>query len=137
MDELLFEQGWAHDPSEGLVAHLGGLWHRIKDGAHQFGFLAQPLHANRNGVVHGGMLMVFVDRAFGQTARVTSGARRAATISLNHQFMAPMAIGTFAVITPKVAKVTTRLAFMEGTATCDGEPVVSAQGVWRLARSGE
>lgn len=135
MEEHLIQQGWVHDPSEGLIAHVGGLWNRVHNSTHQFGFLAAPMHANRNGVVHGGMLMVFVDRAYGLTARLKSGATRSATISLNHQFMAPMPIGGFALIEPQVGSLTTRLAFMQGSVTCDNIPIVSAQGVWRLIRT--
>nr|WP_281389649.1 PaaI family thioesterase [Pelagibacterium limicola] len=93
------------------------------------------MHANRGGVVHGGMLSAFVDRAFGQMARETSAVDRVVTISLTVQFMIPMPIGQFATIAPKIVRMTGRLAFVEGTLICDSEPIVSAQGVWRLIRS--
>ncbi|WP_221930816.1 PaaI family thioesterase [Telmatospirillum sp. J64-1] len=128
-------QGWTHTPSEGFLAHVGGLWERNVDGQAEFGFLAEEMHANRNGVVHGGMLMTFIDRAFGQTARLASGAPRAATINLNTSFMMPMRIGSFATLRPKVVKLTKRLAFMEGTVICGDDVLTSAQGVWRLASS--
>ncbi|MFC7705457.1 PaaI family thioesterase [Plastorhodobacter daqingensis] len=127
----LREEGWRHDPADGFIAHVGGLWRR---GA-SFGLLATPHLVNRNGYVHGGMLMTFVDRAFGETSRVAAGAARGATVSLTHQFMAPMRIGSFAELDPKVVRLTGRMAFLEGTVICEGVPVVSAQGVWRLTHS--
>ncbi len=131
-------EGWVHDPSEGFIAFVGGLWRReipLETGsALQFGFLATADHANRNGMVHGGMLMTFVDRAFGMTARLVSGAPRGATISLNTQFMAPMRIGDFATLTPRIATQTTRLAFVDGTVLRGTTALMGAQGVWRLAR---
>lgn len=133
MKQKLVQDGWVHDPSEGLIAFLGGLWIRDVAGRRTFGLLPQPHHANRNGVVHGGMLMTFVDRAFGMTARLTSGAPRGATISLSHQFVAPLQIGSFATVEPKIVKLTTRMAFVEGTVMAGDEPVMQAQGVWRLA----
>lgn len=133
MENRLIEQGWTHDPSDGFLELVGGIWHRELDGQRQFGFLARPIHANRNGVVHGGMLMTFVDRAFGMSARMASGAERAATVNLNNQFMSPMEIGSFATITPRVAQLTRRLAFMEGSVMCGDVPILSAQGIWRLA----
>lgn len=137
MRETLEHQGWTHDPSEGFIALLGGLWHREVEGAREIGLLARAEHANRNGTVHGGMLMSFVDRAFGMTARMAAGAPRGATVSLTHQFLAPMHPGQFAWVAPRVVRMTPRLAFIEGTVICEGEPLVMAQGVWRLARRTE
>lgn len=131
--ETLIAAGWRHDPAEGLIAFLGGLWLRQMQGAHEFGLLPVLHHANRSGMVHGGMLMTFVDRAFGMTARLVSGAPRGATVSLSHQFVAPLHIGTFAMVRPKIIKLTTRMAFIEGTVFADDEPIVQAQGVFRIA----
>lgn len=133
MKAELETDGWVHHPSEGLIAHLGGLWIRETGGRYEFGLLAQPFHANRNGVVHGGMLMTFVDRAFGMTARLRSGAPRGATISLSHQFTAPLRIGGFATVEPRIIRQTRRMAFVEGTVFAGEEPILQAHGVWRLA----
>lgn len=136
MHDDLLRAGWRHDPSEGLIAYLGGLWLREDGGLRRFGLLPAPHHANRNGMVHGGMLMTFVDRAFGMTARLTSGASRGATISLSTQFVAPLRIGAFATVEPRVVKLTGRMAFVEGTVFAEGEAILQAQGVWRLAAKG-
>lgn len=132
MTQNLLAEGWVHDPADGFIEHVGGMWLRGEVGAREFGFLAMPIHANRSGVVHGGMMMTFLDRAFGQTAREVSGAERTATISFSHQFMAPLKIGDFAMAAPRVTRFTTRLAFVEGTLMVGEEPILSAQGVWRL-----
>ena len=134
MNEKLLSEGWAHDPADGFIQHIGGMWLRGPQGAREFGLLAQPFHANRSGMVHGGMIMAFLDRAFGQTAREVSGANRTATISFTHQFMAPLRIGEFALALPRVTQVTGRLAFVEGSLIREGGVLVSAQGVWRLVR---
>lgn len=127
--------GWAHDPSDGFIAYLGGVWWREGASGPVYGFLAGSQAVNRNGFVHGGMMMSFVDRVFGLTARRVSGAPRGATVSLNHQFMTPMKIGAFAELEPRVIRLTPRMAFLDGTLVCGDQPVVSAQGVWRLART--
>lgn len=136
MAARLQEAGWVHDPSDGFIAYLGGVWVRERPDGRLYGFVAGDHAVNRNGFVHGGMLMSFVDRVFGLTARNASGAPRGATVSLNHQFMTPMKIGDFAQLEPRVIRLTPRMAFLEGTVFCGDEPVVSAQGVWRLAKSG-
>lgn len=128
-------EGWTLDPDDGFIGHVGKLWRRKEADGPVFAFVATPIHANRNGMVHGGMLMTFVDRAFGQAARAATGAVRGATISLSHQFLAPMHLGRRAEVRPRLIRATSRLAFMEGTVTVDGTPVLSAHGVWRQSHS--
>lgn len=137
MTKELLEDGWVHNPSEGLIAYLGGLWIRERADGHDFAFLADERHANRNGVVHGGMLMTFVDRAFGMSARMAAGAKRGATVSISHQFMMPMEIGQVATVTPRIVKLTRRMAFVEGTVFHETDPVMQAHGVWRLKNGDE
>lgn len=135
MEHDLLDAGWTLTPDEGFIGHVGGVWHRIVDGRSQFAFIARSIHANRNGAVHGGMLMSFADRALGQTARVSAGAVRGATVSLNHQFLAPVKIGDLVEMTPDVTKITSRMVFMSAIASVADTPVLSAQGVWRISRS--
>ncbi|SMH27776.1 PaaI family thioesterase [Mesorhizobium australicum] len=131
----MIDDSWTHDPSEGFLALLGGIWWRDRGNEREFAFLAEERHSNRNGVVHGGMLMTFVDRSFAIAARRASGATRTATISLSHQFLTPLQIGSFATVRPRILKLTKRVAFLEGTVWCDNDPVTQAQGVWRLSAS--
>ncbi len=135
MEQELINAGWALDADDGFVGHVGGLWRRVVRGETQVAFIARPIHANRNGVVHGGMLMTFVDRAMGQMARHSTGAARGATISLTHQFLSPVKIGDLIEMTPQVTRTTSRMVFLTGTACVGETPVVSAQGVWRVSHS--
>lgn len=135
--DRLLSDGWSPDPCEGLIAFLDAFWLREVEGRHEFGVLPDPRHANRNGMVHGGMLMTFIDRAFGMTSRTVSGARRGATISLSHQFVAPLHIGTFATIAPRIVRLTGRMSFIEGTVMAGDAVILQAQGVWRLDRGGK
>lgn len=135
MENDLAALGWTLDPDDGFIGHVGGLWRRDVDGKTRFAFIARPIHANRNGMVHGGMLMTFVDRAMGHTARQTSGAVRGATISLSHQFLAPVRLGDLAELTPVVTSATRRSVFLTGTVTVGDTPVLNAQGVWRVTHT--
>lgn len=135
MQDRLRAEGWHHEAHEGMIRHLGGLWHRRHHEGIATGFLAAPCHTNRNGVVHGGMLMTVLDRAFGVMAREASGAPRSATISLSHQFLRPLRIGEFAWVAPRVLQLTGRMCFLEGALVTDEGPVVQAQGVWRLIKA--
>lgn len=135
MDTDLTDGTWTPDPDDGFIGHVGGLWRREIGGKPEFAFVAQNFHANRNGVVHGGMLMTFIDRAFGHATRLASGAPRGTTVSLAHQFLTPAKIGDLVQIAPQITKATTRLVFVTGTAFIGDAPVISAQGVWRITRS--
>lgn len=135
MEQDLIAAGWTLDPDDGFVGHVGGLWRRELGADTQVAFIARPFHANRNGVVHGGMLMTFIDRAMGQRARKVTGAVRGATVSLTHQFLAPVRIGDLVVMTPEVVRQTSKMVFLTGTAHVGEEPVVQAQGVWRVTFS--
>ena len=135
MDYDLETHGWQLDPDDGFVGHVGGLWRRTVEGQPRFAFIARDFHANRNGVVHGGMLMTVMDRALGQTARFTMAAARGATVSLTHQFLAPVHIGDLVEVTPVVTRTTARMVFMTGTAFVGDAPVLSGQGVWRVSHS--
>lgn len=134
MEDFLTRNGWVFDSADGFIAHIGGLWHLTNQAGNHYGFVTRDIHANRNGVVHGGMIMSFVDRAFGMHSRLSSGSAKSATVSLSHQFVAPLQLGKFAALTPRIVKLTPRMAFIEGTVMCDDQPIVQAQGVWRLAR---
>jgi acyl-coenzyme A thioesterase PaaI-like protein len=135
MHNDLEKLGWRLEFDDSFIGHVGGLWLRELGEQRQFAFIAQEMHSNRNGVVHGGMLMTFTDRAMGQTARLTVQATRSATISMTHQFLAPVKIGDVVEIAPHITKVTARLVFVTGTAFVGDDPVVSAQGVFRVSHS--
>lgn len=79
------------------------------------------------------MLMTFVDRAFGMTARLTSGVPRDATVSMLHQFVAPLQIGSFAMVKAKDREANHTDSLCEGTVYSGDEPILQAHGVWRLA----
>lgn len=134
MEDFLTQNGWVFDPADGFIGHIGGYWRLTDQRGEHYGFITREMHANRNGVVHGGMIMSFVDRAFGLHSRLASGSDKAATVSLSHQFVAPLPLGKFATISPRIIKLTPRMSFIEGTVLCEDQPIVQAQGVWRLAR---
>ena len=80
--------------------------------------------------------MTFADRALGQVARLVTGAKRGATISLSHHFLAPVRIGDFVEMQPVISSVTARMVFVSGMAHVGDRSVVSAQGVFRIFHSG-
>jgi uncharacterized protein (TIGR00369 family) len=96
-----------------------------------FGFLATKDHENPNGVLHGGMLMTFIDTVMGDMAQTVAG-RFTATISLNVDFVASMPADGWVEGRPRLVRLTNTLAFMAGEAFNDGKLLISASGIWRV-----
>lgn len=97
-------------------------------------FLADARHANRRGVVHGGMISPAFDVGLGLRAGEAAGGHLCATVQLNVQFVGAMQIGDFAVVTPEVVRTTRSLVFMRGLMTVGDRVIASGNGVWKILR---
>ncbi|MDP4002581.1 PaaI family thioesterase [Methylobacterium sp. NEAU K] len=125
-------EGWAPVEDSGFIAHVGPLYIRAADGA--YAFRAEQKHANLIGVVHGGMVMSFADRALGQTAMRAADGANCVTIQLEMKFIDVGRLGDWIAICPQVVKRTGSMVFMRGDVR-DGERLVaSADGVWKILR---
>jgi uncharacterized protein (TIGR00369 family) len=130
-------EGWAiRDDEPGLIALVGPLWQRGEGEDIAFGFIAEEKHLNRRNVVHGGMLMAFADQALGLTAREANEALPQATIQLDTQFIAPVAVGEFVETKAQVVRRTRSVLFMRGTLTVEGRIVASVSGIWKVLGAG-
>ena len=124
--------GWAAIADDGFIDHIGPLYRRAQDGA--YAFRAEQKHANLIGVVHGGMLMSFADRALGEAAmRVADGAN-CVTIQLEMKFIDVGRLGDWITVRPQVVKRTGSLVFMRADVLDDARLVASADGVWKILR---
>ena len=63
--------------------------------ADRYGFLADHRHLNRNGMVHGGMIMTFADHAIGLAARTVNRTNSQATVQLDTAFLSGVEEGEF------------------------------------------
>src|SRR5207244_12112110 len=52
---------------EGFIGLVGPFWMRRSGDGCRYAFMAEPKHHSRRGIVQGGMLMTFADRAMGMT----------------------------------------------------------------------
>lgn len=128
---------WVEMQDDGFIGLVGPFFHKPFDGGpvSWFRFRAEDKHRNRGGVVQGGMLMTFADRALGTGARRGDMKRRQATVQLDVHFVRPVQIGEDVQFEAQIIRETRSLIFVSGTMTVGGEVVMTAQGVWKVSRS--
>ena len=123
--------GWELDRDEGFVALVGPIWMRRSGDGYRHAFLAEPKHHNRRGIVQGGMLMTFADRAMGRTCRYANEHQPQATVQLDMQFVDAVQIAEFVEATCRVVRRTRSLVFMGAELVVGSRVVAIATGVWK------
>lgn len=129
--------GWEMIRSRGFTRHAGPIWHRRDANGLIFGFRALPKHRNRNGVIHGGMIMTFIDRILG-VAIVDDAPdiRPHATIQLDTHFVSGAKVGEFVEARCELVRATKAVAFATATVFVGDRIVAKAQGMWKLREQG-
>ena len=125
--------GWTPCPwDDGMVAMVGPFWMKAEGGGAVYGFRAEKRHLNRQGAVHGGMIMTFADNSLGMASWMANGGRGQVTIQLDTQFIDAVKEGDFVEAHCKVVRQTRSLMFMAATLTVGPRIVATATGVWKL-----
>lgn len=128
----LEQAGWAIEPGDGYRNHIGPLWSRIDGDQKRFGMLTDARHANRFGVVHGGLLLSLADESLGITSLIANGGRRQVTIQLTSQFISSAQVGEFVESHTEVLRLTRTMVFVRGLLQVDDRIILSAEGVWKM-----
>lgn len=123
--------GWDRDDDEGFVALVGPVWKRRSGETDRYAFVADPKHHNRRGVVHGGMLMTFADRALGRACRYANAHKPQATVQLDVHFIDAVKIGEFVEARCRVVRRTRTLMFASAQLAVGARVVATANGVWK------
>lgn len=126
--------GWVAKPITAFDTLIGPFYFPAEGGTEACGFLADERHANRRGVVHGGMITPAFDVALGMRAWEAAGECLCATIQLNVHFSGALRIGDFAIVRAEVVRSTRSLVFMRGLMTAGEQTVASGDGVWKILR---
>src|ERR1700737_3899125 len=133
--EKIKAPGWAVVETPGFVHLVGPLWHRVVNGEHEYALVAQDKHHNRRGLVQGGVLMTFADRACGMTAGFVSGRPKLATVQLDTHFVEAGKIGEILTTRPRVVRSTRSLIFVSTEVTVDKRCIAMANGVFKLLKN--
>jgi acyl-coenzyme A thioesterase PaaI-like protein len=133
--EKLKSDGWSIVETTGFLNLVGPLWQRVVDGEHEYALVAQDKHHNRRGLVQGGLLMTFADRACGMTARYVSGRPTLATVQLDVHFVDSGKIGETLLARPRVVRTTRSLIFVTTEVTANSRVIVMANGVFKILKN--
>ena len=126
--------GWHRHQDEGFIGLIGPFWERTTEKGPILAFKAEEKHRNLRGVVQGGALMAYADRALGMFARHATGGQAQATAQLDVHFISAVQIGEVVTLDPELVRRTRNIMFLRGTLHVDGRIVATASGVWTLLR---
>lgn len=102
------------------------------DGALSFLFVPSETHLNQDGSVHGGALMTFADVVLGNTVHQQTDGRRATTVSINTDLVAPAAKGDRITADARVTRRTRSVLFVSGELYANGTLIMTASGLWKI-----
>jgi acyl-coenzyme A thioesterase PaaI-like protein len=134
--EKLTSDGWTMVETTGFINLVGPLWQRMVDGEPEYALVAQDKHHNRRGLVQGGLLMTFADRACGMTARFVSGRPTMATVQLDVHFVDAGKIGEILMARPRVIRTTRSLVFVSTEVRANNRTIIMANGVFKILKDG-
>ena len=134
--DQLISDGWTIVDTTGFLNLVGPLWQRMVNGEPEYALVAQDKHHNRRGLVQGGLLMTFADRACGMAARFVSGRPTMATVQLDVHFVDAGKIGETLMTRPRVIRTTRSLVFVTTEVKANERTIITANGVFKILKDG-
>ncbi len=120
-----------YDPDDPFELHSGPVfWQQTEDGGHHFVLKAEARHCNRQGILHGGLMMTMIDLALAASAKEVLEDRYV-TISLNSEFVAAGNIGEIIEAKGELVRRTRSLAFVRGQVTSGNQVLLNTSGVFK------
>jgi uncharacterized protein (TIGR00369 family) len=119
---------------KGFIKHNGGLLFReVSESEYQFKATIKDIHLNNGGITHGGYIMSLLDSGMGTAAHLVLGPKpRAATISLDVNFVAASTTDDTLLGTALILKKTRSLIFVRGEMHCGQKLIATAEGIWKV-----
>ena len=133
-DELL-AAGWEILDTGSFIELVGDVYAKQDGEDVRYGFIAKPQHQNRRGVLHGGVLAAFADRALALAGRRVNDGLPQATIELSLRFIDAVQIGEFVESKQEVMRKTRSVIFVRGTLMVGTRIVATADGIWKILAS--
>ncbi len=117
----------------GFIGQAGPLMTRRVAGEWVYGLQVRATHLNPAGVVHGGALSTLMDHAISTVAWEACGRVPCITLELNTHFLSAVREGQLVEARATVTRRTRSLVFMQGQLTVNGDAVLSAQAIMKVA----
>lgn len=118
---------------EGFVGVVGPFFRRGGGETLEFCFPTDTRHRNKAGVLQGGALATFADRALGTLAQAVTGKDIVSTVQLNMSFIDKVEIGELAFTAPKIVRARTSLVFMAATISASDRVVADVTGIMKAS----
>ena len=116
-----------------FMKHIGPVYVRGAEGAHQLGFEVMPHMCNPARFCHGGMMMTVLDSGFAFILHAALNQRVfSPSISFNFDFLAPAHLGEWVETSGSCTKHTKRTGFVSGALLGLDGPVLQGSGIFRI-----
>jgi uncharacterized protein (TIGR00369 family) len=124
--------------SMGFLEAVGPLYGKWADDRLLLGFRIETRHCNPGNVAHGGMMATFADMLLPIASRFQSKTDMGflPTVNLTCDYLAPAPLGAWIEGRADPVKTTKNLLFAQGVATADGQPVLRANGIFKITSMG-
>ena len=123
----------AVDAGSGYASRNARFYAKWQDDRLLLGFRVTHHHTNLRNVLHGGMLATFADTVLPYSAmyQALNGRHFLPTISLQIDYLAPAAIGTWVQGQGDVLRTTRNMVFMQGLVTADDVAIARLSGIFK------
>ena len=125
---------WTRREMKGIPASLDALWTRRTEQGWRYAIKLDESHANAQGMVHGGVLMTFMDHGLSLMIWEASGRAACSTVHLDNHFLKAVRPPAFVELDGEIRRQGKSLAFLRGVLRVDGEAVMEANGVWSVMK---
>lgn len=135
MDGAETNEWQAYSGRGGFMDDVGPLLRKtLPNGEVRYALQLEDRHLNGMGVVHGGVIMTFLDHVVGSAGGRTHESPNQATVHLTVSFVAPAMPGGLLEADCEVVRTTRSMIFLRGVARIGDTVVATADGVWKILR---
>lgn len=126
-------EGWDEIAVGGFERRLGPFWQRRDpDGRLVVAILADDGHINRQGMVHGGVVLALADQGLGMAIYERTGGKRHATIQLEVHFVSAGRLGQLLECRATIDRYASGIVFVRGEIVAGDRLVATADGIWKV-----
>ena len=125
---------WTRREMKGIPASLGALSVRRGEEGWCYGVELDESHTNAQGVVHGGVLMTFMDHAMSLVIWEAADRAFCSTIQLDNHFLSALRAPAFVELDTEILKRGKSIIFARGTLRVGERKIMQATGAWSVMR---